>query len=954
MNRHRITRFALGPLAAILSLSACDDGDMKPGTVHDGPDRAALMRLYDITYGPGWTNNDGWGTDAPLDTWYGVETDGAGRVVGLDLSGTYDSDIGDWRRIGLIGPIPPELGDLSQLRTLALEGNELKGPIPPELGNLSHLTQLHLGDNSLIGPIPPELGNLTQLTDLELLDNELTGAIPPELANLSSLTLLNLSQNELAGPIPPDLANLSSLETLALYSNHLTGEIPAELAGLANLETLSLSSNDLAGPVPPWLGELANLDWLSLSYNNLTGTIPPELGNLRNLTGLFLQGNDLEGTIPAELGSLPAVEWLYLATNTLTGAIPPELGNLATLTILWLSDNELSGPIPPQLGNLRNATYLGLTDNSLTGSIPPELGALASMQRMYLNHNDLEGAVPPEFGAMSDLRILSLTDNPALDGPLPAELAALRQLDEFLAGRTGLCVPEEPALMDWLKGIHKRRIAACSGASHQAYLIQAVQSRAFPVPLVAGEEALLRVFVTAPNPTSVQVPAVRARFFHDGAETHVEDIPGRARSIPTELNEGSLSNSTNAVISGDLIQPGLEMVIEVDPDGTLDPDLGIATRIPETGRMAVEVGAMPVFDLTLVPFVWERQPDYEIVGTVRAMAADPENHEMLWDTRTLLPVGEIDARAHATVMSSSNDAFVLLRETRAIRVMEGGTGHYMGMMSPPVTEAGGVAYRPGRSSFSQPYADIVAHEFGHNFSLRHAPCGGAGGPDSSFPDSRGSIGAWGYDARGAGRLVAPTMPDIMSYCEPAWIGEFHFTNALRFRLSEADSAALPMRSPSSRALLLWGGVDAGGVPFLDPAFVIDAPPALPRSGGGFRLAGMTDDAAELFSFSFDMPEVADGDGSSSFVYVLPWLDELEETPAAIALTGPGGSVTLDTRSDLAMALLRDTETGQVRGIRRDLPATVLTRADAVAALSPEPGLEVLFSRGIPAVESWQR
>ena len=31
------------------------------------------------------------------------------------------------------------------------------------------------------------------------------------------------------------------------------------------------------------------------------------------------------------------------------------------------------------------------------------------------------------------------------------------------------------------------------------------------------------------------------------------------------------------------------MVIEVDQDGTLDPALGVAGRIPETGRIAVEV-----------------------------------------------------------------------------------------------------------------------------------------------------------------------------------------------------------------------------------------------------------------------------------------------------------------------------------------------------------------------------
>ena len=47
-------------------------------------------------------------------------------------------------------------------------------------------------------------------------------------------------------------------------------------------------------------------------------------------------------------------------------------------------------------------------------------------------------------------------------------------------------------------------------------------------------------------------------------------------------------------------------------------------------------------------------------------------------------------------MSSSNSAFVLRDQAKAIRAMEGGTGHYMAMMSSPVTGAAGVAFLPGR------------------------------------------------------------------------------------------------------------------------------------------------------------------------------------------------------------------------------------------------------------------
>ena len=101
-----------------------------------------------------------------------------------------------------------------------------------------------------------------------------------------------------------------------------------------------------------------------------------------------------------------------------------------------------------------------------------------------------------------------------------------------------------------------------------------------------------------------------------------------------------------------------------------------------------------------------------------------------------------------------------------------------------------------------------------------------------------------------------------------------------------------------------------------------------------------------------MPETADGDGSSSFAFVLPaepgWADNL----ASITLSGPGGSFTLDGDTDIPMAILLDPSTGQVRGILRDMP-----QADAAAALAPQAGLDgldVLFSRGIPDAAAWSR
>ena len=85
---------------------------------------------------------------------------------------------------GLIGSIPSELENLSNLPELWLSDNQLSGSIPGELGNLSNLSVLYLYNNQLSGSIPPELSNLTNLTLLEIYDNDLSGCYSDSLTIL--------------------------------------------------------------------------------------------------------------------------------------------------------------------------------------------------------------------------------------------------------------------------------------------------------------------------------------------------------------------------------------------------------------------------------------------------------------------------------------------------------------------------------------------------------------------------------------------------------------------------------------------------------------------------------------------------------------------------------------------------------------------------------------------------
>ena len=79
-------------------------------------DREALAALYNAT------GREKWLSDAPLSEWNGVKTDDDGRVIKLDLS--YKD---------LRGEIPAELGSLSNLVGLDLNGNDLSGCVPSRL-----------------------------------------------------------------------------------------------------------------------------------------------------------------------------------------------------------------------------------------------------------------------------------------------------------------------------------------------------------------------------------------------------------------------------------------------------------------------------------------------------------------------------------------------------------------------------------------------------------------------------------------------------------------------------------------------------------------------------------------------------------------------------------------------------------------------------------------------------
>lgn len=138
-----------------------------------------------------------------------------------------------------------------------------QGGLPTLRHRLSAPRRSTLNSNGLVGVIPPSIGQLSHLAVLCVRPSE--GFPWPsgswQISHLPSTHSFagsrSLSYNALSGSVPPSIASLTTLVWLVLISNSLTGELPATMP--ASLQILSLASNRLSGSLPATIGSLTAL-----------------------------------------------------------------------------------------------------------------------------------------------------------------------------------------------------------------------------------------------------------------------------------------------------------------------------------------------------------------------------------------------------------------------------------------------------------------------------------------------------------------------------------------------------------------------------------------------------------------------------------------------------------------------------------------------------------------------
>ena len=111
--------------------------------------------------------------------------------------------------------------------------NQLAGPIPAELGSLSNLSSLSLSSNMLTGKIQWPIGEPASLQSVHPSSNNLSDCIPPSLGRVATNDLagLRLSDYTKRGPAPAPTTLSASLTdgAFSLSCSTVTGAAKCEM-----------------------------------------------------------------------------------------------------------------------------------------------------------------------------------------------------------------------------------------------------------------------------------------------------------------------------------------------------------------------------------------------------------------------------------------------------------------------------------------------------------------------------------------------------------------------------------------------------------------------------------------------------------------------------------------------------------------------------------------------------
>ncbi len=369
-------------------------------------------------------------------------------------------------------------------------------------------------------------------------------------------------------------------------------------------------------------------------------------------------------------------------------------------------------------------------------------------------------------------------------------------------------------------------------------LMGGTQTGTVAVPVVAGRDALIRVFVTTDG-TYDKGPVTAQLFLGQGAPIEVVgaisgpssetaltstinfDVPGASlvagvtyRIALTEPNSKSTNAAASYPASGSAplgaTSDGAQLKVMIVPvqygaDGS--------NRLPDTDATQIQgyhdafYAAYPVDAMTITvraPFAW-----------TEAIAADGTGWSDLLDAVATLRQND----------GAPNDLYYFAAFQPAATFDQfcgGGCVAGLGLIGTETDTYSRAAIGLGYVD-SSPFTTAI-HEIGHTQGRYHAPCGGAQNVDPSFPYSTGDIGDSGYNLMTKVLIQPGAASDMMGYCDPVWISDYTF-NAIFTRMKFVNGASIYY--PPELRNRVWdrARVDMNGNLAWLPSITLATPPA---------------------------------------------------------------------------------------------------------------------------------
>jgi hypothetical protein len=323
------------------------------------------------------------------------------------------------------------------------------------------------------------------------------------------------------------------------------------------------------------------------------------------------------------------------------------------------------------------------------------------------------------------------------------------------------------------------------------------------VPVVAGREALVRVFVTTDS--SYDGSPVTAQLTLGQGATPLQ-VVGAA----TNSSEASLASTINFDVPGASIVTGVTYRVDLLQPSSHSSGMNANASSPASGFAplgAVSDGAQ--LKVVVIPVQYGGDGSNRLPDTSASMIQGYKDAFM-----SHYPIDSVDLTvgtpfAWNTAIDANGTGWSELLDALAMHRQSVGTAadtYWFGAFEPAASFAqfcgGGCVAGLGligmlgdnysRAAIGLGYNDpssfkTIIHETGHTQGRQHAPCGGAQNVDPAFPYSNGDIGDWGYDLVHKQLYQPGHASDMMGYCDPAWISDYTF-NALFQRIKTVNGA----------------------------------------------------------------------------------------------------------------------------------------------------------------------